>query len=271
MANLKYTNHLNQSIEFFGTNYFVNSYKMRDYAWKYDTDFNKLKKFNRVGINSRKLTISVLANNSQTALDLYNSLYETFELDVLAQSPGKFYIGDYYFVGFVSESAKTDFSSAQNLLTLELTIVSDTNAWVKETTYNFSKNQLISGHGYVYGYPYNYASGTTKNLINESLYDSNFKITIYGGASDPAVYLGGHLYSVETDIEPNECMIIDSKNKTVQKIQADGTAVSVLECRDRDNYIFQKIPSGTVTVNWDNNFGFDVTIFDERSEPKWAV
>lgn len=270
MPDLKYVNHLNETIEFYSENYFVDSYKIRDYAWNYDKDFNKIKNFNRIGVGSKKLTVSVLASSTQAAFTLYNSLFETFEIDVLAQSPGKFYIGDYYFTGFVSESAKSSYSSSQNLLTLDLTIISDTNIWTRETSYSFLKDQLISGHGYVYGYPYNYASSANKSFSNDSLADSNFKLTIYGAASSPSVYLGGHLYSIETDIESNEYLVIDSKNKTAQKVQADGTRVSVLAYRDRDNYIFQKIPTDLVSVSWNNNFGFDITIFDERSEPKWS-
>ncbi|MDQ5984290.1 MAG: hypothetical protein RUMPE_01337 [Eubacteriales bacterium SKADARSKE-1] len=271
MANLKYINHLNETIEFYSENYFVDSYKLRDYSWNYDTDFNKIKNFNRLGVTSKKLTVSVLASSAQTAISLYNSLFETFEADVLAQSPGKFYIGDYYFTGFVSDSTKSSYSSAQNLLTLELNIISDTNIWTRETSYSFSKDQTISGHGYVYGYPYNYASGANKNILNDSLADSNFKLTIYGAASNPEVYFGDHLYSIETDLETNEYLEIDSKSKTIYKVQSDGTRVNALNSRDRDNYIFQKIPTGTVSVSWNNNFGFDITLFDERSEPKWSA
>ena len=271
MPNLKYVNHLNNTIEFYSENYFVDSYKLRDYTWNYDTDFNKIKNFNRRGVTSKKLTVSILAKDSQTAASLYNSLFEIFEIDILSKNPGKFYVDNYYFTGFVSESVKSNYSSAQNLLTLELNIISDTNTWIKETTYSFSKNQPISGHGYVYGYPYNYASSANKSFLNDTLYEGDFKLTIYGGTSNPAVSLGDHLYSVETVIESNEYLEIDSKNKTVQKILANGTRISVLEFRDRDNYIFKKVPTGTVSASWNNSFGFDITIFDERSEPKWSA
>ena len=269
MANLKYVNHLNQTVDLRDKNHFIDSYELKNYSWNYSSDFNKIKNFNRTGITSKKLSLYVRGKNTSEAFELYNQLFETFEIDVLAGIPGKFYMGDYYYICYVPESSKTTISSGELCIKFDFTTVSDTNTWIKETTYSFSKNQLVSGHGYVYGYPYNYASSANKSFLNDSLADSNFKLTIYGGASNPAVSLGGHLYSVETGIESNEYLEIDSKNKTVQKILENGTRVSVLEFRDRDNYIFKKVPTGIVSVGWNNSFGFDVTIFDERSEPKW--
>jgi alginate O-acetyltransferase complex protein AlgI len=34
--------------------------------------------------------------------------------------------------------------------------------------------------------------------------------------------------------------------------------------------VFEKIPSGNNIVVWDGNWGFDITLFEERSEPKWT-
>ena len=149
-------------------------------------------------------------------------------------------------------------------------MISDTNTWVREDPHSFSKDQQISGHGYVYGYPYRYASGSVKTSSNDSLISSNFKLIIYGPATDPSLYVGNHLYSVETEIEPGEYLEIDSREKIVDLVQADGTRISKINSRNRDSYIFQKIPAGNVSASWNNSFGFDLIIYDERSEPKWT-
>ena len=271
MEKFKYINHLNQVVEFGSTKLLSNYNDLRNYEWHYDTDFNKINNFNKDGIFQKKLPVILVGDNPQDAALLRNTLFETFEIDVLKQTPGKIQIGEYFYTCYVVSSIKGDYSSANNLLKLELNIISDTDVWTKETTYNFSKNQPSSGHGYVYGYPYNYASSANKSFFNDALSDSDFKLTIYGTASNPSIYLGEHLYSVETGIEANEYLEIDSNDKTVQKVLANGTRVSVLEFRNRDNYIFKKVPISTVSVGWNNSFGFDLTIFDERSEPKWSV
>ena len=67
-----------------------------------------------------------------------------------------------------------------------------------------------------------------------------------------------------------EYLEIDSVQKTVDLVQIDGTHVSVLNYRDRDNYIFQKIAPGMNYISWNNGFSFEITVFDERSEPPWT-
>lgn len=267
---LKYVNHLGETIDFDGKNFFTNSYVMRDYAWNYDNDFNKIKNFNVAGINSKTLAVSMYASSQAEAFELFNSVFEIFEKDVLAQSPGKFFLGDYYYSGYVSSSSKKEFISAKNLLNLEFTVISDTNTWIRESPYSFSKNQEISGHGYVYGYPYKYASLAVKNFLNEALVESNFKLIIYGPTLNPGIYIGGHLYSVDTPVESGEYLEIDSIQKIVDLVQVDGTRSSAINFRNRDSYIFQKIPTGLVAASWNNDFGFDITLYDERSEPKWT-
>ncbi len=267
---LKYVNHLGETIEFDGKNFFTNSYVMRDYAWNYDNDFNKIKNFNVAGINSKTLAVSMYTSSQAAAFEIFNSVFEIFEKDVFSHTPGKFRLGNYYYNCYISSSTKKEFVSAKNLLNLEFTVLSDTNTWVREESHSFSKNQQISGHGYVYGYPYRYASGLVKTFSNDALISSNFKLIIYGPASDPALYIGNHLYSVETEVEPGEYLEIDSRKKIVDLVQADGTRISKINFRNRDSYIFQKIPAGSVSASWNNSFGFDLIIYDERSEPKWT-
>ena len=79
-----------------------------------------------------------------------------------------------------------------------------------------------------------------------------------------------HLYFVETEIEPGGYLEIDSREKIVDLVQAYGTCISKINFRNRDSYIFQKIPVGSVSSSWNNSFGFDLIIYDERSEPKWT-
>ena len=107
---LKYVNHLGETIEFDGKNFFTNSYVMRDYAWNYDNDFNKIKNFNVAGINSKTLAVSMYASSKDAAFEIFNSVFEIFEKDVLSHTPGKFCLGDYYYNCYVSSSSKKNSS-----------------------------------------------------------------------------------------------------------------------------------------------------------------
>ena len=53
-------------------------------------------------------------------------------------------------------------------------------------------------------------------------------------------------------------------------VPRQDTTISKFSDRNRDDYIFEKIPSGSNDVSWDGAFGFDVTLLEERSEPKWT-
>ena len=40
--------------------------------------------------------------------------------------------------------------------------------------------------------------------------------------------------------------------------------------RNKDSYIFEKIQPGTNYVIIDGDFGVDIILMEERSEPKWT-
>jgi len=51
---------------------------------------------------------------------------------------------------------------------------------------------------------------------------------------------------------------------------SDGSTENCFNLRNRDSYIFEKIPAGVLTIASSANFKFDVVLLEERSEPKWA-
>lgn len=266
---LKYVNNKGKTIEFDGKKYFIDSLSIRDYNWDYDVEYNKIKNFNKNAPTTKKLNISIkLAENEQSVKN-FNSIFEIFEDDVLSKIPGKLYIGDYYYKGYIVESQKQDLYP-QNILNLNLTLVSDNNCWTKESTFEFKIDQVLSGHGYVYGYPYRYASTGIKSFFNDTFSDCNFRLRIFGSAINPTIFIGENVYKVNYTVNSREYLEIDSIEKKVDLVQTNGTHVSVLNYRDRDNYIFQKIAPGMNYISWNNSFPFEITVFDERSEPLWT-
>ncbi len=265
---LKYVNNKGKVIEFDGKKYFTNSLSLRDYNWDYDTEYNKIKNFNKNAPTTKKMEISVKLSENEQNIKNFNSIFEIFEDDVLSKIPGKLYIGDYYFKCFVIASEKQNIYP-QNILNLDLTLVSDTNCWTKESTFEFDIDTNLSGHGYVYGYPYRYASTGIKSFLNDTFSDCDFRLRIFGPATNPLIYIGDNIYKVNYSVNPREYLEINSFQKTLDLVQIDGTHVSVLNYRDRDNYIFQKIVPGMNYISWSNGFSFEITVFDERSEPPW--
>jgi carbamate kinase len=71
-------------------------------------------------------------------------------------------------------------------------------------------------------------------------------------------------------IASNEHVTIDSTTKTVILTKGNGEQVNLFNLRNKESYIFEKIPSGMSIVSASNDqIRFEITLLEERSEPKW--
>ncbi len=119
-------------------------------------------------------------------------------------------------------------------------------------------------------YPTRYASwSTNQTLVNPHFSASPFKLILYGECTNPSVLINGILYKVNTVVGINEYITIDTKAKTIYLTRIDGSQVNLYNLQDREFYIFTPIPAGQNTISWDGSFPMEITIFEERGEPKW--
>ena len=130
---------------------------------------------------------------------------------------------------------------------------------------------MANGFGYPYDYPYDYSvSHFFRNIVCDSIGDSNFRITIYGEAINPTIVIGDHIYTINGTVGKGESLLIDSVNKSITLTTATGTRVNWFDKRGRDYYIFEPIPAGKNSVRWSGDFGFNLTVIEKRSEPRWT-
>ena len=108
-----------------------------------------------------------------------------------------------------------------------------------------------------------------QTVDNTSFYPSDFTLTIYGPCAEPMVTVGENVYLVHTDLAKGDYLVIDSRNRKITRVLNDGTRINDFAKRDKEHYIFEKIPQGIQPVSWESNFDFDISILDERGEPKW--
>ena len=78
------------------------------------------------------------------------------------------------------------------------------------------------------------------------------------------------MYSINGAIGAGETLLIDSTTKKIVLTKADGSKENWFDKRNRESYIFEEIPPGEHAVIWNGTFGFDLTIIEKRSEPKWT-
>ena len=127
------------------------------------------------------------------------------------------------------------------------------------------------GFGYLYDYPYDYAvAHISRNIVCDSVESSDFKIVIYGEAVNPSVVIGGHIYAINGTVGKGETLLIDSISRKITLVTAQGQQINWFDKRARENYIFERIPAGKVSVSWPGDFSFDLTVIEKRSEPKWT-
>lgn len=226
----------------------------------------------------KSVPIVIACQSEDEGVAIKNRLFEICEKDVLSTQHGRLIVGDYYLKCFVSGSSKTEYLKHKGYLKATLTVVTDYPQWIKESTVTFrSSADSIATDGekrnldFNVDFAYDYASELLgKTLNNTGFVGTNFRLVIYGAVTNPTIFIAGHRYQVNYVVEANEYLTIDSVQKTITLTKRNGEVVNCFNFRDRDSYIFEKIPSGNNSVNWNGEFGFDVILVEERSEPKWT-
>ena len=268
---LQYKNHMGEVIDFGRSGIFVSGSDLHDYSWTVSQKNSKISAFKR-DVTVRTLPVVIFCSTPLEGTTARNRLMEVAEKDVLAKKPGRIIIGDYYYRCYITGSTKRGYLASKRMMEVDLTIHSDVPYWVREETHSFRKDGAsVLGLDYPHDYTFDFTSsfkGST--LTNTDFTASNFRMIIYGPCQDPSVYVSGHVYGVNCDAAAGEYLTIDSVAKTVTKTGVDGTVANVFGRRSRESYVFEKIKSGNNTVVWSGDFGVDIILLEERSEPKWT-
>lgn len=268
---LKYINHMNEVLEFGQDKLFINKNDLRDFTWKITSKNDRISGFTK-GIVTKTIPIILKCGSEKEGITLRNKLFEIFEKDVLALKHGKLIIGDYYLKCYVTESKKSDYFLHKNYMKLTLKVSTDFPYWVKETssTFNYGQSKVEGDLDFNRDFPFDFMSSLIgKKLSNTNFVPTNFKINIYGACENPRITIAGHDYEVKTSVGANEYLTIDSVNKTIVLTHVDGTKENCFNKRNKDSYIFEKIPVGSFNVSSNNSFKFDVVLLEERGEPRW--
>ncbi len=243
-----------------------------DYEWQYETKRNNNVKNIKKSTRTATLEVVVSGRTSEEYYQNIARLYEVLDYDCAMGEPGKLYCGRYYLQCYFYKGEKAKKYVNVKQTTVSFTVVTDLVNWVKETVTSYRNRQVsgtdVNGIDYPYDFKHDYMSAI-QTVINTSFYPSDFRLTIYGPCAEPMITIGENVYMVHVDLNKGDYLVIDSRNKKVTRVLNDGTRINDFARRNRDHYVFEKIPQGIHPVSWESNFDFDISILDERGEPKW--
>ena len=273
LEQIKYVNHIGETLEFGTFPLFVNQSDLRDFAWEITSKNDKIASF-RKGIVTKKLPVIVKCETEAEGLAIRDNIFEVAERDVLAMKHGTLMVGDYYLKCYITGSKKNDYLTNGSYMVLELTVQTDFPQWVKETTtpYGLTADGESAFLDYPIQYLHDYMNVQVNGYINNTNFvASNFRMVIHGEIINPTIHIGGHMYNVDVEVGAEERLIIDSVEKNIVLVDKNGKVLkNCFNLRNRESYIFEKIPVGESLFICQNPYiRFDITLLDERSEPKW--
>jgi hypothetical protein len=231
------------------------------------TKYNVVKKYSDVNATNNSIALA----RSELLLIRDDSL--TTNNDVLAMLTG----GDFELIYPLATPTETEISTtlfyALKTINPVTKIYNDASAYmdVVYSTVASSSGASIGGMDNSFDHPYEYAVRMNgRSIVCDSFSGSAFRLLIYGECINPTVNIGGHAYTVNGTVGNGETLLIDSMAKTITLKTAYGNTVNYFDKRSRDSYIFEPIPSGKNAVTWSGDFGFELTVIEKRSEPKWT-
>lgn len=271
---LYYLNSYGEKIDFTKTSYVVRDIQeLLNYDWKHITK-QKITGFKKQ-VSELPIVINVFADSKEEYIEACNHLFEICEKDIYRKEKGKLYYNGQYVKCNLTGSRKKDWCMGVNFNLNYMKLVTEEPMWITEKSFSFSKideSNRDTHPDFPFDFPFDFAapaSGVAR-LNNDHYAAAHFKMTIFGPAANPKVMIGGYTYEVNTAVEENEYLVIDSKAGTVVRVQQDGTQVNEFNQRSFDSSVFKKIQPGNLNVNWSGDFGFDVILYQERSEPRWS-
>jgi len=245
------------------------------HEWKWEADTVRLRFGERVSAFSRpaaeyEATLSLFGTSKEKLAQL-EEMHDDFELDIRNLTPGRLIWNNYYIECFAVESST---KPGEGNIQVDNTVLfwCPYPFWIKEETRSFLPTSSESEPflDYPYDYPYDYYSGGSGSNIwvTGFPFKSDFRMTIYGPAVDPRILINDHAYQVFDNLAAAEYIVINSKLGTVVKTTATGQKVNVFDLRNKEESVFEQIPPGNLALDWSGTFGFDLTLYEERSEPR---
>lgn len=182
------------------------------------------------------------------------------EADVLANMPGRLYVGDYYLDCYILASETGKSSDFTHWSEKKVAVYAPHPFWKKEVKYYIPPVD-IEGEIEFFEVPVRF--------VNSHYADTDYILTAYGPFEFLLFQMNGEHHIVNAPCQDGEKIILNTQKETVVKIDAEGNEANIYSAQDFSNDIFRPIPPGAVEFNYSRRNPMGLTLLVERSEPEW--
>lgn len=258
MDNVKYVNRFGETLDLRG-NGIISSY----FALK---NFVQSMTNNRLTSEGKSTPLTLVCLTREDA----NRLINTLEKDSTADIYGKLYINDWYIK--VIYQGLTIIGEFGEKIKLELRFYAEDTIFTKETSYQLTSANQISGKGlnFPFNFPFNFGADpiASSAVTNNELLDADFVLKIDKPVSDISISIDANSYIVDAAINEGETFVLDTAEKEVYKLTQNGKT-SLLSAADDTSYIFNPISRGQHKIAWNGDFALLLTLLEHRRTPMW--
>lgn len=212
-----------------------------------------------------------------TSLDEADRLILLMDADATAKKPGTFIASGWEQKGYLGGLEPTDLSMNRLAATLECILLD--GVWRRSKVFHLfpASGDSEGTKKYPYRYPYRYASEYGMRSISvDSIVPASFLLCIFGYARNPVIRIGDNAYRFNLTVPTGGYLLVDSRDCTAVLIGRDGSRENAYSACVRGTgegcgtYAWERIPAGSPMVSWNDTFGFDLTVFEERSAPPFG-
>lgn len=243
-----------------------------DYEWDESTYNGMIYGFSRKQYK-KNVKLDVFCGVDEFA-EAMNQFENIVSVDVLKSTPGKIYVNGEYLSCYIKGVKKEEWEAGIYTI-VTLTLISDHPFWINEASKQFYPKEAGESTSDFLDYPFDYLFDYTISDIGsqdwyiDHITSCPFVMTIYGPVTNPRILINGRVIEVYTTLESNEYLILDSRDHTIIKYLSNGTTSSLYNNRYMEESVFDPIGPGTIFITWPGTFGFDITAYMERNEPRW--
>ena len=224
---------------------------------------------------------TLLLNGSPSARRAkLDAFHKATEYDITHKTPGRITWGDDYIECYLVEADTKPRNDGSAYTESTFVAYCPYPFWIEEVSVLIQPTTQVARptdkkYKSSYGYPYSYAYAPNAVYVNVDHYTTSpFKLVVWGPCTDVNINISGNIYKVDHAVLAGQYMVIDSRANTPADrkcyiVSASGIITNTFDYRDPEYELLKPIPMGDVIVTFERTHAAELTLYMERSEPRW--